>query len=55
MSKALNRLAIMSSALGVDMDALINRHIKSAQNGHSKYMPHQGAKERARRIKQAQR
>ena len=50
MNRTFTKLAIMSAALGMDLDAAIDLHIKSAQNGHSKYKPHQGAKERARRL-----
>jgi len=45
------KLAIISTALGIDMDALIDEQVRKSMNGHSKYRPHQGKKEQERRLK----
>jgi hypothetical protein len=45
------QLAIIAAALGIDINELIDREARRANNGHSKYRPHQGNKERQRRLK----
>lgn len=47
--------ADVAAAIGIDVNELIERSVRRAMNGSSKYKPHQGAKELARRLKQAKR
>lgn len=49
--KRSHELAIIAAAMGISIDELIGRAARSANNGHSKYRPHQSNKERQRRLK----
>lgn len=47
-----NRLAIYSAMAGINLNSMFEDYARKASNGRSKYQPHQGKKECARRLRQ---